>query len=131
PGGKQPPGFAAYVDRLWHDKHHSKDSYINELYITVVRKADTKGMAKVGHYAKKATEAANKLAQMQSMRDAQKELAEASHRLAATLKDYGAKVLTTYENKHGVFSEPLEFLAKLVNCGFSQPMRYTSTNIAR
>src|SRR5579872_2691849 len=28
PGGKQPPGFCALVDKLWRDKHHSKDSYI-------------------------------------------------------------------------------------------------------
>lgn len=130
PAGKQPPGFAAYVDKLWHEKHHSKDSYINELYITVVRKADTKGAAKVHHFLKKATEASNKAAQMDAMREAQKELSEAVQRLVATLKDYGARVLSTYENEHGVFSEPLEFLAKLVNCGFSQPMRYSAANIA-
>lgn len=131
PAGKQPPGFAAYVDRLWREKHHSKDSYVNELYITVVRKADTKGVAKVGHYLKKASEAANKAAQNSAMHEAQKELSEAVQRLAATLKDYGARILTTYENKHGVFSEPLEFLAKLVNCGFTQPMRYTATDLSR
>src|SRR5580698_9396155 len=39
PGGKQPPGFAAYVDKLWHEKHSNKDTYVNEIYITVVRKA--------------------------------------------------------------------------------------------
>jgi len=130
PGGKQPPGFAAYVDNLWHEKHHSKSSYINELYITVVRKADTKGAAKVHHFLKKASESGNKQARIESMRDAQKELAEAVSRLCATFRDYGARLLTTYENEHGVFSEPMEFLAKLVNCGFSQPMRFTSANMA-
>jgi len=130
PGGKQPPGFAAYVDNLWYEKHHSKSSYINEIYITVVRKADTKGAAKVHHYLKKASESGNKMAQVESMRDAQKELSEAVSRLCATFKDYGARLLTTYENEHGVFSEPMEFLAKLVNCGFSQPMRFTATNMA-
>src|ERR1700727_3061800 len=81
PGGKQPPGFAAYVDKLWHEKHSNKDSYINEIYITVVRKADTKGAAKVHHYLKKASEAGNKQAQVESMRDAHKELSEAVARL--------------------------------------------------
>lgn len=130
PGGKQPPGFAAYVDKLWHEKHSNKDSYINEIYITVVRRADTKGAAKVHHYLKKASEAGNKTAQVDAMRDAHKELAEAVARLGATLKDYGAKLLSTYENEHGVFSEPMEFLAMIINCGFTQPMRLTATNMA-
>lgn len=131
PGGKQPPGFSAYVDKLWHEKHHSKDSYINELYITIIRKADTKGAAKVHHYLKKASEATNKAAQVETMREAHKELSEAVQRLVATLRDYGARRLTTYENEHGVFSEPMEFLGMLVNCGFSHSMRYTASDIAQ
>jgi type IV secretion system protein VirB4 len=130
PGGKQPPGFAAYVDKLWHEKHSNKDTYVNEIYITVIRKPDTKGAAKVHHMLKVVSEAGNKNAQIDAMRDAQKELSEAVNRLAATLRDYGARLLTTYENEHGVFSEPMEFLAKLVNCGFSQPMRFTATNMS-
>jgi len=130
PGGKQPPGFSAQVDKLWREKHHSKDSYINELYITVVRKADTKGAARVHHFLKKASEASSKMVQIDSMRETQKELAEAAHRLVATLKDYGARLLTTYENEHGVFSEPMEFLAKIINCGFTQPMRYTAADMS-
>ncbi len=131
PGGKQPPGFAAKVDKLWHEKHDHKESYINELYISVMRKADTKGAAKVHHFIKKASEASNKAAQVNSLRDAQKELAEVTGRLVASLKDYGARRLSTYENEHGVFSETLEFLSRLVNCGFAHPVRYSATNISQ
>ena len=130
PGGKQPPGFPGYVDKLWRDKHDHKDSFVNEIYITVLRKADTKGAAKIHHYLKRASEVSNKAAQAESMRDAQKELAEATNRLIATFKDYGARLLSTYENEHGVFSETMEFLAKLTNCGFAAPVRYTPTKIA-
>jgi type IV secretion system protein VirB4 len=130
PGGKQPPGFAAYVDKLWHDKHESKDSYINELYLTVVRKADTRGAAKIQHYLQKASELTDKTAQIESMHEVAKELAETVNRLVATLRDYGARVLTTYETEQGTFSEPLEFLSKLVNCGFSHPVRYTAAEIS-
>lgn len=130
PGGKQPPGFPAYVDKLWHAKHDHKDSFINELYITVLRKPDTKGAAKIHHYLKRASEAGNKATQIQAMRDTQKELTEVTNRLVATLKDYGARLLSTYENDHGVFSEPMEFLSRLVNCGFSHPVRYSAHNIA-
>lgn len=130
PDGKQPPGFSSYVDKLWRAKHSSKDSYVNELYVTVIRKADTKGAAKIHHILKKASEATSKAAQVDAMREAQKELSEAVNRLVATLKDYNARVLTTYETETGTYSEPLEFLAKIANCGFSQPMRYTATNLA-
>jgi len=130
PGGKQPPGFGAYVDKLWREKHHSKDSYINEIYVTIVRKADTKGAAKVHHYLKKATEINDKTARIETMHEVHKELSEAVGRIVATLRDYGARLLTTYENEHGTFSEPLEFLAKLVNCGFAHPMRYNASEIS-
>ena len=130
PGGKQPPGFPAHVDKLWREKHDHKDSFINELYITVLRKPDTKGAAKIHHFLKRASEAGNKASQVQAMRDTQKELTEVTGRLVATLKDYGARLLTTYENEHGTFSEPMEFLSRLVNCGFSHPVRYAANNIA-
>lgn len=131
PGGKQPPGFPAHVDKLWHAKHDHKDSFINELYISVMRKPDTKGAAKVHYFLKKASEVSNRATQIQAMRDTQKELAEVTGRLVATLKDYGARLLTTYENQDGVFSEPMEFLSRLVNCGFTHPVRYSPLNIAK
>lgn len=130
PGGRQPPGFPTYLDKKWREKHHSKDSYVNELYITVIRKPDTKGAAKIHHFMKKASDVSSKASSIESMRDSYKELAEAVNRLVATMKDYGARLLTTYETEHGTFSEPMEFLGKLVNCGFSQPMRFHHEKIA-
>jgi type IV secretion system protein VirB4 len=129
PGGRQPPGFPAHLDKIWREKHHSKDSYINELYITVIRKPDTKGAAKIHHLMKKASDVSSKANNIESMRESYKDLAEAVNRLVATMRDYGARVLSTYENEHGVFSEPMEFLSKLVNCGFSQPVRFNHDKI--
>ena len=130
PAGRQPAGFAASVDKQWQEKHHHKDSFINELYITVVRKRDTKGLAKVEDLFKKASESANKMVQMKAMKDAHKEVAEAVSRLVSTMKDYGARLLTTYENEHGTFSEPMEFLSKLINGGYSTPMRCNATDLS-
>ncbi len=130
PAGRQPAGFAAQLDKEWHKKHDNKDSYVNELYITVVRMADTKGVAKIEHYLKKASEAASKTTQINAMKNMHKEVSEATSRLVSTLKDYGARVLTTYENEHGVFSEPMEFLSKIINGGFSHPMRAVATDLS-
>lgn len=130
PGGRQPAGFAAQVDKQWKEKHHTRDSYVNELYITVVRKRDTKGIAKIEDIFKRASEASNKAVQIKAMKDAHKELAEAVSRLVSTMKEYGARLLTTYENEHGTFSEPMEFLSKVINGGYSTPIRCNATDLS-
>ncbi len=130
PSGKQPPGFATFVDDMWRAKHEGKHSFVNELYITVVRKPDTQGAAKIHDLFKKASSVGNKAMQMQAVRDAHKELAEAVQRVSATLKDYGARLLTVVERDGVAYSEPMEFLGKLVNCGTSQPMILSNTDIS-
>jgi type IV secretion system protein VirB4 len=130
PAGRQPAGFAAQVDKQWREKHHNKDSYVNELYITIVRKKDTAGVAKIEALFQKASESSNKASMQKAMKAAHKEVAEAASRLVSTMKDYGARLLTTYENEHGVFSEPMEFLSKLINGCYSNPMRCNATDLS-
>lgn len=129
PGGELPPGFATEVNEKWKKKHHSHSTFSNELYITVVRKADTAGAAKVEHYFRAFVEKVDKVTGQAALKDAHKELSEATNRITATLKEYNARVLTTYSNENGVFSEPLEFLGKIVNCGYSQPMLVPTIDI--
>lgn len=122
PGGTMPAGFAARADELWKKKHHSKDSYINELYLTVVRKADTKGAAKIEHLWNKLEQRADAKSKDNQMKEMHKELNETVYRILATFKDYGARLLTVKETDFGPVSEPLEFLGKLVNFGHQQTM---------
>jgi type IV secretion system protein VirB4 len=117
-----PNGFSRIINEKWREKHHTKDSYINELYITVVRKADDEGAAKISHYLQKMTDSTSKVSKTEAMRDAHKELTEASYRILASFRDYGARMLTMIERDAGIFSEPMEFLGKIVNCGLSQHM---------
>jgi type IV secretion system protein VirB4 len=130
PGGEMPKGFAKYVDNKWKQKHHSKSSFVNELYITVIRKQDTKGAAKFETMFQRLESKADKESEAVQLREAHKELKEAIYRVLATFKDYGARVLTTKQTEFGPMSEPLEFLGRLVNCGESQPMLVPSTDIA-
>lgn len=130
PGGKLPPGFAKYLDDKWRNKHHSRHSFVNELYITVVRKKDTKGAAKIENIFQKLERRTNKEADAEQIREMHKELKEAVYRVMATFKDYGARVLTTKMTEYGPVSEPLEFLSKIVNTGDSQQMLVPSLPIA-
>lgn len=131
PGGKQPPGYSSYIDALWRDKHAEKHSFVNELYITVVRKADTKGAAKIHHILDKIAQMGNQALQDQSIKEEHKELSEAVQRLVSTLRDYGARVLTCVERDGMTYSEPLEFLSRIVNCGFAQPMLLTDADCSK
>lgn len=115
PGGSQPSGFAKQLNEQWYKKHHSKDTYVNDLYITVIRKADTKGAAKISHLFKTLSEKADKTSREEGMKEIHKELSEAIFRVLATFRDYGARVLGVVETDMGAFSEPLAFLSKIVN----------------
>jgi len=130
PGGTQPAGFAKYLDDKWRTKHHSRSSYVNDLYITVLRKQDTKGAAKIENLFKKAEQRANAEAKALELKDMHKELKETIYRVMATFKDYGARVLTTKMSDYGPVSEPLEFLGRLVNAGDAQPMLVPTLDIA-
>lgn len=132
PAGDMPPGFAAYVDRKWRHKHHAKNTFVNDLYITVIRKTDTKGAAvKFENLFNKIEQKANKEADATQLHEMHKELKEAIYRVLATFKDYGARVLTTKMGEFGPVSEPLEFLGRLVNAGDAPPMLVPSLPIAQ
>lgn len=128
PGGKQPAGFASFLDKKWQEKHHHKDSFINELYITVLRKVEGKGVPKFALFKKK--DETDKFKQLRAMRESHKELVEAVSRITSTMKDYGARLLTTYENEYGTFSEPMEFFNKIINGGSSTPMRCNTADLS-
>ncbi len=123
PDGEFQEGFAKQVNDRWRGKHTVKNTFANDLYITVVRKADTKGTAiKVEYLFKSLVERVDKESANIATREAHKELSEATYRVLATFKDYGAKLLSVVETDHGTFSEPVEFLAKITNAGYSQAM---------
>ncbi|MBQ4874977.1 MAG: VirB4 family type IV secretion/conjugal transfer ATPase [Rickettsiaceae bacterium H1] len=114
-----PNFFADYVNELWKEKHKKKKSFANELYITVIRKFDTKGAAIVSHLLKRFSHAASKGAWEADMRDAHEELEEMASRVVTSLRYYSPKILGIKKAKHGVMSEILSFMSKIVNCGKS------------
>ncbi len=131
PGGSQPAGFAKYVDDKWRAKHQSRHSFINELYITIIRKQDTKGAAKLETLFNTMEAKTNKEADATQLKEMHKELKEAVYRVLATFKDYGARPLTTKMTEYGPHSELLEFLGRLVNAGDTQKMLVPTIDISK
>ena len=108
--GSFPDPFSARLDGAWQARLASRRLYVNDLYLTLVRRPL---QGKVGLIDKVRSTLAGRIAdatahdlrQLDTARDA----------LLAALGSYGPRLLTTYDTKDGRCSEPLEFLSDILN----------------
>lgn len=122
PDGDMPDKFSERVNQEWAAKHSDQKSFINEHYFTIVRGQDKSGVAALENMAKKIQHKADKTAWENHMRDAFGELEEMTERILNGFGNYGPELLGLSASEDSVHSEVLEFLSRLVNCGYSQPM---------
>jgi type IV secretion system protein VirB4 len=122
PDGEMPEKFSDRVNREWAQKHSNDKSFINEHYFTLVRGSDSSGIAVLEHMAKKLQHRADKTSWENYMREGYDEIDEMTERILNGFGNYGPQVLGLVETEDGITSEILEFLSRLVNCGYSQPM---------
>lgn len=122
PDGDMPDNFSDRVNKEWAVKHSDEKSFINEHYFTLIRGADTSGAAIIEHMAKKLQHSTDKASWENYMREAFDEIEEMTERILNGYGNYGAELLGLVENEDGVTSEVLEFLSRLANCDYSQPM---------
>lgn len=114
---KNPKTFSEQVSKEWLKKQQGHDAFVNELYISVVKGPDKAGAAIIEYMIKKFQKNTDKTSWEKQIRDSYDTLEEVSGRVVATLADYQAKLLSISEEEDGVYSEILEFLGKIVNCG--------------
>lgn len=126
-----PRGFPVYMEKEWRAKHVSHQSFINELYVTVLRRKSKKGLGAIEGVMEKIQQKADKSLWERGMKEAYMELDEMTSRIVSTLRDYRPKVLGAVRRDGGVFSELLEFLGTLVNCGASSPMLAPNMEICK
>lgn len=117
-----PQSFADYVEQEWRKKYSTRLAYTNELYISIIKRPDTKGVAAVEGIFQKLKGAADKTVWETEIRDAYEELEEVTGRILSTLREYSPETLGVVTSKDGAYCQILEFLGKLVNCGMSTPM---------
>jgi type IV secretion system protein VirB4 len=130
-GHSMPPGFATYLEDQWREKHINQKSFINELYITIIRKNKKQGVAAIEGFLEKLQNRADKNLWAKTMWGGIEETGDMSSRILSTFRDYKPKLLGVVETENGVYSEILEFLAMLVNCGQSRPILMPSTDISK
>lgn len=109
-----PDSFSRQLDTRWRDRLKSKQLYVNELYLTLIRRPlqGRLGLADRlrllfgrGQTLNHAAVQASELRSLTAARDA----------LMAALGSYGPRLLGIYDTPQGLCSEPIEFLSSLYN----------------
>jgi len=130
PEGSMPEGFSNDLNEAWKQRHSDSECYVNEHYFTLIRGLNKGGISGIQNMITKIQHQADKSSWENFMNDAYEELEEATERILNGFSTYGAELLEIRESENGFFSEPLEFLARLVNCGNSQPLLLPLGDIA-
>lgn len=128
-----PDGFALYLDRKWVEKSRDKRAFVNEIYISVVRKSSmsssqlSDNLGKLKKFISGSKEDSLEL----SLREAHEDLEESLNRILNTLRDYTPQVLGLDRTESGTFSELLEVYASIINGGERQKIRIGLGDVSR
>ncbi len=105
--------FSARLDEQWQDKLAGKQLFVNELFVTIIRRPLQGRIGIVdrmrGWFAKSANRNTGLMAAEKHALD------RACEALVASLGSYDPRVLSIYDTPDGKRSEPLEFLSCLFN----------------
>ncbi|QJC27424.1 type IV secretion system protein virB4 [Anaplasma platys] len=109
--------FANAVNMQWRERHMTKQSFVNELYITIVREGSKKSTELFVNILKKINKKAATEGWKNDMRAAYEDLEEVTNRVVTSLRNYAPRELGIRQTPTGNFSEIMEFLLQIVNCG--------------
>ncbi len=130
PDGEMPDSFSQRLNEEWAAKHGDK-SFVNEHFLTIIRGKEKSGIATIENLAKKIQHKTDKSSWKEHLKESFDELEEMTERILNGFSNYGAELLGLNENEDGVYSELLEFLARLVNAGYSQPISIPLDDISK
>lgn len=111
-GGQYSDGFSQSLDAAWKARLTSKRLYVNDLYLTLVRRPAQGRVGlldQIGAFLGRGGSQGN--FQDQELR----QLDAAREALMASLGSYAPHLLQIYQGQSGLCSQPLEFLSRLYN----------------
>jgi type IV secretion system protein VirB4 len=126
-----PYGFTSYLDKKWVARTSQKESFINELYITIINKISysKNPIEKIkNRFLKKNGPDKNfNLA----INDAYEGLMEISSRVTAGLRDYSPDILKLKKVDDLYYSEPAEFVSQIVNLIDDRRILYIEDDLSK
>jgi type IV secretion system protein VirB4 len=117
----------AAIDERWQARMSSRRLFVNDLFLTVLRRPPKGKIGLVDRAARLLTNVGDEAKAATLAREA-RELDGAREALVAALQDYAPRVLAGYETPAGRCSEPLEFLSALFN-GELRPMLWPTGDL--
>ncbi len=115
-----PDSFSQSLDSKWRARLQERQLYVNELYLTLVRKPLKGGVGIADRL--RGWLGATDGSKLSSFSAEVRQLSAAREALVAALSSYGPRLLGTYESEGRYCSEPIEFLGALFN-GELAPMQ--------
>ena len=117
--GQYPDSFSAKLDEAWRERLGTRRLYVNDLFLTIVRRPPQGrgGMAErlAGMFGAANNKAADRAAEKRG-------LDTATEQVIAALGHYKPRLLGVYDMDGALYSEPLEFLSAILN-GEMRPVR--------
>jgi type IV secretion system protein VirB4 len=104
--------FSRRLDSAWRSKLSTRRLYINDLFLTLVRRPL---QGKIGTVDRLRRRFGKMVESLDTTRYELQQLNQARDALIAALGNYEPRLLGVYETGHGPCSEPLEFLSYLFN----------------
>jgi type IV secretion system protein VirB4 len=108
-----PDPFSRQLDSAWRQRLEGKRLYINEIFLTLVRRPLQGRIGRLDRIREKLGRAS--AAPDSGSAYERHQLGQARDALIAALGSYEPRLLGVYETPHGPCSEPLEFLSMLYN----------------
>lgn len=111
--GQFPDNFSSALDQRWQERQAAKQLFANELVLSIVRRPL---QGKVGWLDRlRGGGRRRRQADAAALKQDLRQLSSSVDGLVSALAAYAPEVMITYEDKGGLYSEPLEFLAYLAN----------------
>ncbi|MBK9433236.1 MAG: VirB4 family type IV secretion/conjugal transfer ATPase [Sphingomonadales bacterium] len=110
---RYPDEFSRNLDRRWRDRLAKREMYVNELFLTIVRRPTPGRAGLLDRLRTLATRTTTDRAA--SFAAEKRALDAATEALIASLGSYTPRLLSVYADESGYRSEPLEFLSWLYN----------------
>jgi len=120
-----PDSFSARLDEAWRARLGARHLYVNDLFLTIVRRPLQGRSGIVDRLSRRLTGSSSSATDHSADKRA---LDTATEQLIAALGHYRPRVLSTYETQQGLYSEPLEFLSMILN-GEMRPVRLPEGDI--
>ena len=110
-----PDPFSQKLDETWNQKNQWQTSYVNELYVTIVRRCENPEIRSANQFFEGLLPSKHHKARFAFLENSKQELDAVVGQILNATADYGARLLTTVERDELYYSEQLEFLEKLIN----------------